>query len=294
MKEAFHETKTHGSIEFPFIIYRGNIPEYIHSFPLHWHEEFEIIYVTDGTGTIQVLNKTYQCHPGDIIIIPPDYIHSIYQYKNEKMEYFNILFKFSLLEENRNSLCFRKYFVLFQENNMLHCIYNPSSSDLGRKITPYLLSLIENRKASYTGYELMIKSCLFGVLYYLKDYLIPTTGKYLILENRITRLKPIIAYIQEHYAESISIEKAASVSNISASHFMKTFKDIIGKTFTQYLNCFRLETAVRELMETDKSVMEISEDCGFNNFSYFIRSFKRSFGKTPLEYRHSMSPENPV
>ena len=48
--DIMHETKTHGQLFFPFIVYRGMLPEYIDSYPLHWHEEFEIIYRLEKTG----------------------------------------------------------------------------------------------------------------------------------------------------------------------------------------------------------------------------------------------------
>ena len=59
MQEALHETKTHGKLSFPYIIYRGNIPEYLHAYPLHWHDEMEIIYNEKGSGIVNVHSQRY-------------------------------------------------------------------------------------------------------------------------------------------------------------------------------------------------------------------------------------------
>lgn len=285
MKEAFKENKIHGTRDFPFIVYRGKIPEYIRSFPMHWHEEFEIIYIVSGTGYISVQNVTYTCCAGDIFLIPPGYIHAIFQYETKMMEYFNILYRFSLLEPDENSVCYKKYFSPYVSGMQLSAVHFDKLSTLARELTPHILSLIDERKKS-DGYELMVKSHLFAVMNYVYAYISPAADADTLLLSRIKKFKNTISYVHDHYAEQISIEKAASVSNISPGYFMKCFREFSGKTFIDYVNSYRLGIAAEELKTTDKSVIEISGDCGFRNFSYFIRSFKKEYGKTPLAYRH--------
>ena len=74
----------------------GKIPEFLRSFPLHWHEEFEIIWIESGSACFQVNSEHYFCSKGDILVIPPNCIHDIKQHENECAGYFNILFKFQL------------------------------------------------------------------------------------------------------------------------------------------------------------------------------------------------------
>lgn len=61
LKTAFKETKQHGRLDFPYTVYVGIIPKYFKSFPLHWHREFEIIYINSGYGTVFVDTKSYDC-----------------------------------------------------------------------------------------------------------------------------------------------------------------------------------------------------------------------------------------
>lgn len=87
-----HETKIHGTIDFPYIVYHGKIPDFIHSYPLHWHDEAEIIYVTRGYVKITVWSKTYHVQEGDIVILMPHVIHSIEILLRKKVIFMNPLY----------------------------------------------------------------------------------------------------------------------------------------------------------------------------------------------------------
>lgn len=95
---AYHETKTHGTPGFPYIVYPGILPEYINGIPHHWHEEMEIIYVTEGTVQVSVRQSDHVLSNGDIVLVHPQTIHAIRQYGESSARYYNILFRFSLLE----------------------------------------------------------------------------------------------------------------------------------------------------------------------------------------------------
>ena len=84
---------------------------------------------------------------------------------------------------------------------------------------------------------------------------------------------------------TISIDEISSVSGFSASHFMRFFKSAMGTSFTSYLSSYRLSMAARLLMLTNDSILDIALSCGYENLSYFNRSFKKRYKKTPSEYR---------
>ena len=96
-------------------------------------------------------------------------------------------------------------------------------------------------------------------------------------------------YVEEHYADTITIADMAALTFYSKSHFMKFFKDHMDMGFTEYLNDYRLSMAARLLAASGLSVLEIATRTGFDNLSYFNRLFKRKYGQTPREYRKTLT-----
>ena len=90
---------------------------------------------------------------------------------------------------------------------------------------------------------------------------------------------------KNNYMEKITIEDVAKEVNLSQSHFMKYFKNTMGTSFIDYLNEYRLTMASRLLISSDSSILDIAAEVGFDNLSYFNRSFKKRFQQTPREYR---------
>ena len=109
----FHETKLHGTPDFPYIVYHGKTPDFMDSFPLHWHEEAELIYIVNGQIKITIWAENYFAKEGDIIVLMPHMIHAMEQVSSCRAEYFNILFRFSLLDTKDDSTCYEKYLKPF-------------------------------------------------------------------------------------------------------------------------------------------------------------------------------------
>ena len=101
----------------------------------------------------------------------------------------------------------------------------------------------------------------------------------------LEKLKRILKYIENNYMHKITITDAATEVGLSQSHFMKYFKNMMGTSFIDYLNEYRLTMASRLLLSSDSSVLAISEEVGYDNLSYFNRTFKRRYGTTPSAYR---------
>ena len=90
----------------------------------------------------------------------------------------------------------------------------------------------------------------------------------------------------EHLNRAVILPgEAAKRCGFSESYFMKLFKEFTGMSFNAYLVDYRLELAARQLSETGLKVIDIAENCGFRNHSYFTRAFRQKYGRTPVEYR---------
>lgn len=288
-----HETKLHGIITFPYSVYMGRIPEWIHSFPLHWHDDFELIYCDKGQIQVTLWGQPYTLCKNDLIIILPHAVHSIEQGDLKGGTYFNIMFHPSLFQGSENDLCYDKYVLPFLDGSKtMECFY-PADSCFNQAVTPCIQSMLAHRKESYTTCELLIKSCLFALLYHMNQCSTAATIDNSQPQLSYSRLKNALYYVQKFYDRKVTIKRAAEECGFSESHFMKLFKEFTGMSFNAYLVNYRLELAAKQLSETDNKVIDIMHNCGFHNQSYFTRAFQRKYQKPPLLYRKAARLNSP-
>lgn len=278
-----HETKIHGMIAFPYSVYRGIIPDWFSSYPLHWHDEFELIYCAQGQVQITLWGQAYRLRAGDLIVVLPHAVHSIEQAGTEWGEYFNILFHPSLFLGSENDLCYEKYVLPFLSGQRVMECFHPAGSPLNQDVSPCIRSLLSSREDAYSTRELLVKSNLFLLLHHMNQYSGPGCGG--ASQLSYSRLKNALYYIQKFYDRQVTVQRAADQCGFSKSHFMKLFKKFTGMSFNAYLINYRLDMAAKQLSETDLKVIDVAHNCGFHNQSYFTRAFQKKYQKTPLAYR---------
>ncbi|MBR2472304.1 MAG: helix-turn-helix transcriptional regulator, partial [Clostridia bacterium] len=104
-------------------------------------------------------------------------------------------------------------------------------------------------------------------------------------EKSVVKLKNVLTYMRENYDKQLSLEDMAKSAGMSPKYFCLFFRNMTGKTPLEYLNGYRVEKASKELIKTYKTVTEIAYACGFNDLSYFIKTFKKHKGVTPAKFR---------
>ena len=286
--ENYQEKISHGNPLFPYITYPCSIPLDFSCVPIHWHDELELIYIKKGKGTLMVDFKQYTVSAGTIALIIPGQLHSIEQYEQEVMEYENIIFHPNILISKQTDTCNTDYFLpLLNGKVSVPLLYEPGSQ-FYRDIASCIDANDEICKTDPQGYQLYIKSQLFMLFFILfnrcakKD---PVKKDFKSLE----KMKLILKYIENNYMNKITIEDMAAEVGLSQSHFMKYFKNTMGTSFIDYLNDYRLTMASRLLISSDSSILDIASEVGFDNLSYFNRSFKKKYAQTPSAYRKRSS-----
>ena len=91
--------------------------------------------------------------------------------------------------------------------------------------------------------------------------------------------------INENFWDNITLTSVARKLCITPQHLSNTFKSNMGINFSDYLSAVRLRYAEKLLLETDANITEICAMCGYRNFSHFLRSFKKAYGRSPLKHR---------
>ena len=102
------------------------------------------------------------------------------------------------------------------------------------------------------------------------------------------RINVVFNHVKTNFKEDISLEEIADLVSMTVPSFCRYFKKITNKTFTQFVNEYRLVHASKLLAEQPMSITQVCYDSGFNNFSHFNKSFKAFTGQNPSEYRNQL------
>ena len=254
--------------------------------PLHWHDELELIYIKKGAGTITVDFAPYKVSAGTIVLVLPGQLHSIEQYEQESMEYENIIFHPSMLISKKTDTSNTDLLTpLFSGSLSVPLLYTPDSPHYA-EISACLDANDDISRTNPPGYQLFIKSQLFMLFFILANKCVISERPKKDYKS-LEKMKLILKYVENHYMDKITIEDIANEVGLSQSHFMKYFKNTMGTSFIDYLNEYRLTMASRLLLSSDSSILAIASEVGYENLSYFNRTFKKRFGMTPREYRKS-------
>ena len=281
--EIYHENKCHTTIDFPYNTYLCTIPLDFSAVNIHWHEEVEIIVIKKGTGIVSVNLTEYKVCEGDAVFIMSGQLHSISQLENSTMEYENILFRPSMLKATGSDLCWDQFISPLISSKKTICPLICADKMIESGIAEYIQKIDKLCDEKSAGYQIAVKGYLYLMLHRLVSEIGETFSQ--ISQKNIDKIKTILSYVEQHYSENITVEEAAELCFYSKSYFMKFFKESMGVSFINYLNDYRLETAANMLRATDGNILEIACACGFDNLSYFNRSFKKKYKITPGKYR---------
>lgn len=135
------------------------------------------------------------------------------------------------------------------------------------------------------GYEFKARAALSEMLFQLVGHAPAVQALPKKALRSADRIKTMLQFIQEHYAEDVSVEQIAASAAISPSECLRCFHDMIGTTPNQYLRDQRTQRAAELLCGTGLQVSEIAAQCGFQDASYFARAFRQVYGCGPTEYR---------
>lgn len=281
MNDSLKEAVSHGTKEFPFACYVMENLRPGFNVPLHWHDEIEILYMKSGSLTLTINQVSYTGKPGDIFLVNPKEIHGMTT-NDLRTRYHALLFplRFSSFQSKNSGS--NAFYLPFSEGRLL--LRNKISDEPLHKETVHTICrILSLYQAKTTGFQLGIQIQCAQLLYTL--YTGSSYQRLAPTGSEANTNREILAYLQANYPNKISLEEMADAFHMSEKYFSRYFKKHFQTTFTGYLNSLRLENAAKLLTDTDLAITEIAMQSGFNNVSYFIRTFRDAFGCSPLHYR---------
>jgi AraC-like DNA-binding protein/mannose-6-phosphate isomerase-like protein (cupin superfamily) len=256
------------------------------TYPWHFHPEYEILYVIDGSGTSFVADSIEEFQSGDLALIGstlPHFWRSDEKYLNSggklRVKYIVIQFPDDFLKDE---------IANYPEYHLIGDLLERASK--GIRFSPEFARKIENKimKLSKSdGFERIIHlQELLQALAKTQDYKL-LAGEFYHQENHTFtnfRLTKVLQFLNTNYQRKIELETVADIANLHPAAFCRFFKEKTGKSLSEYVNDMRIGYACRLIIEGKLSVSQISFESGFNNLSNFNRTFKKHTGYTPTNY----------
>ena len=292
VNKDLQELKVHGNLEFPVMVYPITLSQmYLKLIRWHWHPEIEMIYLLKGQVEALVDDESIILTPGQGIFVNQNVLHAFHRVEEFDAVFFSIVFHPSMIFGYGSAALSVKYLSPILENP--HMKYLVLSDD-----DPYTSPIIEHMKqvrdhynAKEYGYELVCKAniCnLWNVLLKVPRDESATIVKSKRIINDEQRIKEAILYIEQHFADPITLDDIARSIHISKSECCRCFQRVLRQTPFEYLLKYRIFHAAKLIQHQDPSANSISNlaiTVGFGNISYFNKVFKRYLRMTPTEYK---------
>lgn len=269
-----HKTKN-----FPLAYYHVDKTHPRYYLTHHWHHEFEIMHIISGEFELYIDRKTYNLKAGDFALISPGSVHSGNP-NGDDCDYECAVFD---LEAFLGSWKKDDKYIsgLITHRFSLPEIYKSENG----VPEAAMLNIMEVLRRQDEGFELETLSSILKLIYLLvkRGYLRESKENY--TPSRIEPLNKAITYIEQNFNKIIKLDDIAAYCGISPSYFSEYFRKTTGFTPFDYINNYRVDCASEMLIYTKKTITEIAISCGFNDSSYFSKTFRAYKGRTPREYR---------
>ena len=266
-------------------------------YPLHKHEEFELNFVEHAQGVRRIVGDSVEeIGEYDLVLIGARGLEHVWEQgsctssdiREITIQFSQNLFEGEMLSKNqfasiRRMLNNAQYGISFPMDTILKVYHILDKLALETSEDERFIQLL---KLLYILYELSVS----------KGSRVLASSSFARHEDfeESRRVQKAKQYINEHYAESLSLSQIADLVGMSSVSFSRFFHQSTGRTLSEYIVDIRLGYAARMLVDSDKNISEICYECGFNNLSNFNRTFKAKRNYTPREFRAMFRKNNVI
>lgn len=257
------------------------------NYPIHKHDVFELNFVENASGVRRIVGDSAEVIGDyDLVIITSPYLEHVWeqhQCQSDDVHEITIHFNIDISEDG------------FLSKNPLRSIC--SMLQQARKglafslsaimhVYPQLIGLSQMKDGFYALQQFMIILHELSVHEGARTLATSSYAK-VEVESDSRRVLKVKNFISSNYQNELRLNELASLAGMSPSAFSRFFKLRTGRNLSDYIIDLRLGHASRQLVDTSKSISEISYSCGFNNLSNFNRIFKKKKGCSPSEFREN-------
>jgi len=282
LNQKLKELRPHGTLEFPCAgyssYYTGRQED---SIPWHWHEEIEMVYVAEGRLELKIPSESFYVETGDAFVVSPGNLHLMGS-QTGTVDYYTFLFPLKYISFRTDDMLDEK---LLEPLNSGHLMICPRVKDTAKELCEQLIEIYEAKKdESESKITTQVRTKII-----LLQFILEMWKKGFVIENdtsgRNTVEKEMVSYIQQNFTGKISLREFGEQFHLSEKYISRYFKEHFHITLSQYVTYLRLEHAKQLLQDTDIPVTDVAMQSGYQNVSYFIRSFQKAYAVSPLKYR---------
>lgn len=276
MKVKLEEVKPDRGSSFRLLLTPGLNDQ----FYWHFHPEYEIVYAEAAGGTRHIGDHISKYEGSDLVFIGPNIPHLNFDY-GVKTDCEQVVVQMKEDFLGKDFLHLPEFVLikqLFEKAKQGLSFYGDTKRKIGEKL---------KRLSSLSHFEQLMELLqIFQLMATTKDVSNlnsqPLTNAAAFKEQ--ARLKMIYQYIEEHYQQKVDVNKIAAISHLTTAAFCRFFKKITCMTFTDFVNQYRINQA-KNLLLQNKTVTEACYQSGFDNLSYFNKTFKKLAGENPSQFK---------
>jgi len=281
------EQRTLRNKEFPFSAGIVYISKYIdRRFSHHWHADPEFTVILEGEMFYQVNDRVLRLKAGQGVFVNSNMLHSGWN-ETDECVYLPLNFYPTMLYGESNRRMKETYVdPIIKSQNLPYLVFDPEESAVHAKIIDLLCEAYGIFRDRTEFYEIKIQRLLLEIW----ELMLPEAQNAIsggaddASVKRVARVKKAIDYIENNFAEHITLDELARACGLSRSEFCRCFKSIMNDTPMEYLAKTRIRQSLPLLASHEHSVTEVAMMCGFSGSSYFSECFRKYMFCSPLEY----------
>lgn len=246
----------------------------------HYHHICQVLFVLGGRGLARIGGRDHQVTADSVVLVPSEQPHILIDQPDDPLFLFVLAFDAEAIG-------------LRSEAPQLLAAFQRSEPVIGYGRLPLvgvqeaLRRILYEQTTRRPGYPIAIRAALLSILLSLYRATLPEDGRAIVgdLPAVDRPAHDLQRYLEEHYYEPLKVETLARVARLSPRQAGERFKRATGRTLIQYLTEVRVREAKRLLRTTDKEIIAVCFEVGYDNLSHFYRVFRRFTGLTPKKYR---------
>lgn len=278
------ELLQHGTIEFPVACYHDDFRKM--DVPWHWHEELEVVVVTEGSCIVSAGSEKTTLRAGEGFFINSGILHGAWDADATGCRFHSMVFHPRLVGGSLDSVFYQRYMNPLLNHPAMKFIRLSPDIPWQKSAAAEIESAWQACSGEPAGYEFHIRNALSQLIWLLHSH--APECRCQVSERTFRdaeRIKTMLSFIHEHFDEELNTKEIAGSCMISESECLRCFHSTIGTTPIRYLRQYRIQQAAEQLTGTPDRISDIAARCGFQDMSYFTKTFRELKGCTPTEYR---------